>query len=94
MIHGSTIIAQRQARRLYGGCPPCLLYHVNNLKSMGENEMAQSWQLMLFRKFLNDLEHRLSTVLLVLEKPHDQFPISFNYITLNGIVREIRSHSV
>ena len=44
MIHGSTILTQRQARRLYGGCPPCLLYHANNLKSMGENEMAQSWQ--------------------------------------------------
>ena len=30
--------------RLYGGCPPRLLYHTHNLKSMGENEMAQSWQ--------------------------------------------------
>ena len=30
--------------RLYGGCPPSLLYHAHNLKSMGENEMAQSWQ--------------------------------------------------
>ena len=30
--------------RLYGGCPPRSLYHTHNLKSMGKNVLAQSWQ--------------------------------------------------
>ena len=48
MIHGSTILARSKHGRLYGGCPPCLLYYTHLGKSLGGAHpggvVAQSWQ--------------------------------------------------
>lgn len=43
MIHGSLFLLKGKHGRLYGGCPPILLYHTHKFKSMGENVLAQTW---------------------------------------------------
>ena len=48
MIRGSTILARSKHGRLYGGYPPCLLYHTHWGKAIGlvhsGRVMAQTWQ--------------------------------------------------
>ena len=60
MIHGSTILARGKHGRLYGGCPPCLLYHTHLGKSIGFTLLAERWHNIDYELLLEYLGNRIS----------------------------------